>query len=70
MCCGGGSGNDVNCNKDDDDDDDDFDFQVNIMWTDPKRIGWSENISYRWGLYHRPREGYVRYVISRSSFMI
>lgn len=44
--------------------------EVKILWTDPKKQGWQQRVSYRWYLIHRPKIGLIRFWIYQGTQLI
>ncbi|KMQ94456.1 cartilage oligomeric matrix protein [Lasius niger] len=44
--------------------------QVKILWTDPKKMGYQQRVSYRWHLIHRPKIGLIRFWLYQGTQMV
>ncbi|XP_029165591.1 cartilage oligomeric matrix protein [Nylanderia fulva] len=44
--------------------------QVKILWTDPKKMGYQQRMSYRWHLLHRPKIGLIRFWLYQGSQLV
>lgn len=44
--------------------------QVKIIWTDPKKMGWQQRVSYRWHLIHRPQIGLIRFWLYQGTLLV
>lgn len=48
----------------------DTDNQVQLLWRDPRNVGWKERRAYRWLLLHRPHIGLIRLRIFEGENMV
>uniref|UniRef100_W5U9I2 Thrombospondin-4-B n=1 Tax=Ictalurus punctatus TaxID=7998 RepID=W5U9I2_ICTPU len=44
--------------------------QVQLLWKDPRNVGWKDKVSYRWNLQHRPQVGYIRVRFYEGASMV
>ncbi|OQR68253.1 thrombospondin-4-like, partial [Tropilaelaps mercedesae] len=44
--------------------------QVQLLWKDPRNVGWKEKVAYRWLLLHRPSIGLMRLRIFEGQNMV
>ena len=42
--------------------------QVRLLWSDPQNLAWTQKVSYKWQLFHRPAIGLIRYSVSYVLF--
>ncbi|CAL4126752.1 unnamed protein product, partial [Meganyctiphanes norvegica] len=44
--------------------------QTEVLWSDPRNIGWETQVAYRWQLLHRPQIGLIRLRVLKGATLL